>query len=362
MTQVCLVIAGSKSNSDWLSNLRCANVDITARECSRDLPDVDPDRVVSVHAGIWAAAVNMDKRCLDLVTKALAERPGWPLVLCGHSLGAGTASLLGMRWRAMGVFPALHVYAFATPPTVDCAKIVADSHSYITAFQCGDDFVTRWCLGTTLDIAKVGHALASEEGVVDELIDVSLYGFRDAATGTCCTPLVRVRLRTCGCARAVARERLCASGCARCAGPLAPASASVRCCLRRFPSVVAASAWANDACTLHPKCHARAGARDTSGRRAFLDAETESHNYATHIRGKHSLAAWRGCVAPALVSLLARVCFSGGFGRCSTRLEMRILSQAFRVAQRCRAASAQSPVRVTDHARARGGRQKQGTL
>ena len=215
MTQVCLVISGSKSNSDWLSNLRCANVDITARECSRDLPDVDPDRVVSVHAGIWAAAVNMDKRCLDLVTKALAERPGWPLVLCGHSLGAGTASLLGMRWRAMGVFPALHVYAFATPPTVDCAKIVADSHSYITAFQCGDDFVTRWCLGTTLDIAKVGHALASEEGVVDELIDVSLYGFRDAATGTCCTPLVRERLRASGCARAVARERLCASGCAR---------------------------------------------------------------------------------------------------------------------------------------------------
>ena len=205
MTQVCLVISGSKSNSDWLSNLRCANVDITARECSRDLPDVDPDRVVSVHAGIWAAAVNMDKRCLDLVTKALAERPGWPLVLCGHSLGAGTASLLGMRWRAMGVFPALHVYAFATPPTVDCAKIVADSHSYITAFQCGDDFVTRWCLGTTLDIAKVGHALASEEGVVDELIDVSLYGFRDAATGTCCSPLVRVRLRASGCARAVAR-------------------------------------------------------------------------------------------------------------------------------------------------------------
>ena len=199
------MISGSKSNSDWLSNLRCANVDITARECSRDLPDVDPDRVVSVHAGIWAAAVNMDKRCLDLVTKALAERPGWPLVLCGHSLGAGTASLLGMRWRAMGVFPALHVYAFATPPTVDCAKIVADSHSYITAFQCGDDFVTRWCLGTTLDIAKVGHALASQEGVVDELIDVSLYGFRDAATGTCCSPLVRVRLRASGCARAVAR-------------------------------------------------------------------------------------------------------------------------------------------------------------
>ena len=225
------MISGSKSNSDWLSNLRCANVDITARECSRDLPDVDPDRVVSVHAGIWAAAVNMDKRCLDLVTKALAERPGWPLVLCGHSLGAGTASLLGMRWRAMGVFPALHVYAFATPPTVDCAKIVADSHSYITAFQCGDDFVTRWCLGTTLDIAKVGHALASEEGVVDELIDVSLYGFKDAATGTCCTPAVFVRLRACGCAR--------------CASPLAPASASVASAACHFPSVVSASAMTN---------------------------------------------------------------------------------------------------------------------
>jgi hypothetical protein len=62
----------------------------------------------------------MDERCLAIVTKALEDRPGWPLVICGHSLGAGTGSLLGMRWRGKGLFPGFKVNAFATPPTVDC--------------------------------------------------------------------------------------------------------------------------------------------------------------------------------------------------------------------------------------------------
>jgi hypothetical protein len=135
-------------------------------------------------SGIWAAAVKMDERCLAIVTKALEDRPGWPLVICGHSLGAGTGSLLGMRWRGKGLFPGFKVYAYATPPTVDCPHIVKDSLDYITSFQCSDDFVTRWCLGTTLDITKAGHALATaDERVVDKLIDVSLYGF-ETAEGT----------------------------------------------------------------------------------------------------------------------------------------------------------------------------------
>ena len=181
---VCLVISGSKSNSDWLSNLRCANVEI-GREHYGNLPieGLESGRMASVHAGIWAAAVNMDGRCLEIVKKAMNERPGWPLVMCGHSLGAGTSSLLAMRWRGMGLFPGLKVYAFGTPPTIDCSAIVKDSLEYITSFQCSDDFVTRWCLGTTLDIAKAGHALAVEEGVVDQLIDISLYGFPDGTGG-----------------------------------------------------------------------------------------------------------------------------------------------------------------------------------
>jgi putative lipase involved disintegration of autophagic bodies len=64
---------------------------------------------ISVHAGIWAAAVKMDERCLHIVERAMLDRPGWPLVILGHSLGAGTATLLGLRWRSRGLFPGFKV-------------------------------------------------------------------------------------------------------------------------------------------------------------------------------------------------------------------------------------------------------------
>ena len=181
---VCLVISGSKSNSDWLSNLRCANVNISPEHFGNlPIKGLEGHSSVAVHAGIWAAAVKMDDRCLTIVKRAMDDRPGWPLVICGHSLGAGTGSLLAMRWRGMGLFPGLKVYAYGTPPTIDCRAIIEDSLEYVTSFQCSDDFVTRWCLGTTLDIVKAGHALAVEDGVVDQLVDISLYGFPDGEGG-----------------------------------------------------------------------------------------------------------------------------------------------------------------------------------
>jgi hypothetical protein len=64
---------------------------------------------ISEHAGIWAAAVKMEVRGLHIVESAMRDRSGWPLVILGHSLGAGTATLLGLRWRSRGLFPGLKV-------------------------------------------------------------------------------------------------------------------------------------------------------------------------------------------------------------------------------------------------------------
>jgi len=183
---VCLVISGSKNNSDWLSNLRCANVEIKSDHIGPLVPRSEEEIKcgISVHAGIWAAAVKMDERCLEIVTKAMGDRPGWPLVICGHSLGAATGSLVGMRWRGNGLFPGLKVYAFGVPPIISSTTIARDAHEYITSFQCSDDFVTRWCLGTSRDIFKAAHALASAEGVVDQLVDASLYGLQGLSDPT----------------------------------------------------------------------------------------------------------------------------------------------------------------------------------
>ncbi len=68
--------------------------------------------------------------------QALSERPGWPLVICGHSLGGGTASLLGIRWRSKGLFPGFKVYAYATPPVVSSEAIALDTHAYQVEDVC----------------------------------------------------------------------------------------------------------------------------------------------------------------------------------------------------------------------------------
>lgn len=57
-------------------------------------------RSIEAH-GILSAAVN-DQR-----------HAGWRLILTGHSLGAGVATLLGAKMR--GRWPELHVWAFSPP-------------------------------------------------------------------------------------------------------------------------------------------------------------------------------------------------------------------------------------------------------
>ncbi len=64
--QVVLVFRGTNSNSDWLTDLRCANVAV--RELARPAgpaaggaPDAPAAPGVQVHAGIWAAALLADQ-------------------------------------------------------------------------------------------------------------------------------------------------------------------------------------------------------------------------------------------------------------------------------------------------------------
>jgi len=62
--------------------------------------------------------VRLDAKVRANIEAALA--PGGPcegmrLLVVGHSLGAGVASLLAIRWRSLGVFPDVECVAFAAP-------------------------------------------------------------------------------------------------------------------------------------------------------------------------------------------------------------------------------------------------------
>jgi len=90
-----LAIRGTMSASDTLTDLRCEIGDVW---CTHAQGSVE-----RAHIGMWDSAVCVDAKVREIIQDALA--PGGPcegmrLMVVGHSLGGGVASLLAIRWRS----------------------------------------------------------------------------------------------------------------------------------------------------------------------------------------------------------------------------------------------------------------------
>ena len=73
------------------------------------------------------------------VDAALKQHPGYSLVLCGHSLGAGIASVLSMMWQRRFSVP-VHAYAFASPCVVDL-RTARDAAPCVTTVVVGEQCI-----------------------------------------------------------------------------------------------------------------------------------------------------------------------------------------------------------------------------
>lgn len=65
----------------------------------------------------------------------------YSLVITGHSLGAGSAVILGLLLRKR--FPSLHVYAYGTPGSVLDSQLSKEVSSFVTSVVMGNDLVCR---------------------------------------------------------------------------------------------------------------------------------------------------------------------------------------------------------------------------
>lgn len=102
---------------------------------------------IQFHEGIWLSTKRLFQSVIPLVQKwSLQEK--YNLLLCGHSLGAGAASLLGLLLRnrfpelSSNACPKIEVYAFAPPPVLDYNTALASS-SYITSIVNNADVIPR---------------------------------------------------------------------------------------------------------------------------------------------------------------------------------------------------------------------------
>ncbi|CAM0137105.1 unnamed protein product [Umbelopsis sp. WA50703] len=201
---VVLTCRGTLGLSDILTDLTCSYAEFT-------LPQTGPggeERRFSAHGGMLGAAQLLAKqkgKVYRVIRDALDRWPTYGLVLCGHSLGAGVASLLSVLWsqmrdefaesegelytRALPGFPAkdtipfvtnvesglppgrpIHCYTFGPPCVMSIELSRYCGQGLVTSVIHSYDIVSSLSLGLLKDFKNVAVSLHDESNITDEIV------------------------------------------------------------------------------------------------------------------------------------------------------------------------------------------------
>ncbi|XP_056912325.1 diacylglycerol lipase-beta isoform X1 [Takifugu flavidus] len=142
---VLVAVRGTLSLKDVLTDL--------SAECE-NLPVEGVPGACYAHKGISQAAGYIYKKLVNdgILNQALSIVPEYKLVITGHSLGAGTASVLAILLRTS--FPTLQCYAFS-PPGGLLSKALADySKDFVVSVVLGKDLVPRLSIPNMEDLKR----------------------------------------------------------------------------------------------------------------------------------------------------------------------------------------------------------------
>eukprot|EP00040_Diaphanoeca_grandis_P003934 m.26444 g.26444 ORF g.26444 m.26444 type:complete len:583 (+) comp15404_c0_seq1:124-1872(+) len=156
---VVLMIRGTLSMHDVLTDLVCAEAEF---------------RSGTSHGGMLSSAKRFNEEVMDTIEQALRQNEGFKLVICGHSLGAGIATLLASLLGPVHMFPAenpsdaphkvvVECYAYA-PPCVLSLELARSVAPFVTSVVIGNDMVPRFGKKATVDLkAALGRLHQSPE-------------------------------------------------------------------------------------------------------------------------------------------------------------------------------------------------------
>ncbi|QRV72315.1 Lipase (class 3) [Ceratobasidium sp. AG-Ba] len=182
--QVVLVLRGTYSLNELAIDLTCDPVPFTpAKEkpivsnTKADEKQPEGDQPHFVHGGMVKTAELMGlpgKPVHDAVANALRANRGYELILTGHSLGAGVASLLALMWadpltgltvRRSGLPSHRRVTAYCFgPPCVMSAHLSKLAKSIVTSFVYSHDIVSTLSLGSVRDMQRAAAWLCAGTG------------------------------------------------------------------------------------------------------------------------------------------------------------------------------------------------------
>ncbi|WWC90758.1 uncharacterized protein L201_005695 [Kwoniella dendrophila CBS 6074] len=179
-------------------------VDLTCEYQSIDVEQGDPDANYYVHAGMWQSARKLtikQSTVHETLLKALTKYPDYGLVLAGHSLGGGVASLLSILCSIpspafleqnsklpkpyeypkistpfvtnfkSGLPPGrpIHCYAYG-PPAVTSIDLSNYSKGLITSVCQDSDVVPTLSLGVIKDFKNIALTLSEEGNIAEEIV------------------------------------------------------------------------------------------------------------------------------------------------------------------------------------------------
>ncbi|XP_056152875.1 diacylglycerol lipase-beta [Lampris incognitus] len=142
---VLVAIRGTLSLRDVLTDL--------SAECE-NLPIEGVSGTCYAHKGMSQAASYIYKKLVNdgILNQAFSIAPEYKLVITGHSLGGGTASLLAILLR--NSFPTLQCYSFS-PPGGLMSKALADySKNFVVSVVLGKDLVPRLSIPNMEDLKR----------------------------------------------------------------------------------------------------------------------------------------------------------------------------------------------------------------
>lgn len=138
---IVLCVRGTWNIKDFITDFKCCGV---AWERGK------------AHEGIALVVDSLleDEELNEAIVAALAANPDYRMVAVGHSLGAGIAALLTIRWRALKRFNNPVCFAIAPPPCLS-VSVRDKGVGYVYSFVNEDDVVPRLSKDGIMDCLKL---------------------------------------------------------------------------------------------------------------------------------------------------------------------------------------------------------------
>jgi len=166
--KLVLCIRGTLSAKDVLTDLCCTAENFSGTNDEKGFKNkFQSNYEARAHHGMLEGARGVAERAQETIAVELAANPDFQLVLVGHSLGGGTAAVLGTMWQ--GIFPNLSVYAYGCPCVGPIDANPTLNEAIISVVGEGDPF-SNLSLGHLADISAAISQLCVDDVLRNEVL------------------------------------------------------------------------------------------------------------------------------------------------------------------------------------------------